>query len=266
MTDPSIENLHSELKRRYRPSFLNPVAAAIRSSPKLNDSLPVKVAVSLAIRADVMQRHLRAGHAALDVSQTAWAARNLIEVLVWTLFVSQNPTRAGQFNHDGLLDTISIAKAGRALLESVAEADLVAAEQQKVEAMYTQLLDDSSATPDDEKAKYLDVGKTAELVGLGSRFRFLNKFASKFVHSTGYSVMCPPSPRMTGSCAMYCSCGGLRLHWKRWTNSASTSERSRSRYHFDTRARRLVQRLATVVIQIPLLRYGCSSPVSSNSG
>jgi len=193
LTERALEDLHAALTKRYRPAFLSPVASAIRANPILNDRLDVKVAVSLAIRADIMQRHLSAGHTMLDVSQTAWAARNLIEVLVWTLFVSQNPANAERFNHDSLLDTISLSKAGKALVESESKSGLVTSEQQNIEALYTQLLNDSSATTEDEKARYLDVGKTAELVGLGARFRFLNKFASKFVHSTGYSVMCPPN-------------------------------------------------------------------------
>ena len=187
-----IQALHMKLQRRFRPSFLEPVAAAIRADLELNDSIPIKVAVSLAARADDMQSHLRSGHLCTDVMHSAWSARNLLEIQVWSLFVSQSIANALRFQRDSLLDTISVAKAGKALAESAISPGLSDSEKETVQRMYAQLLEDTHASDDDEKARFLDVGKTADLVGLGAQFRFLNKFASKFVHATAYSVMCPP--------------------------------------------------------------------------
>ncbi|MEO5926556.1 MAG: hypothetical protein ABIR70_22250 [Bryobacteraceae bacterium] len=129
---------------------------------------------------------LQTAFSQVAVNDTAWQARNLLELHIWTRYILVSEENAQRFYEDAWID-------GNDLLASFSRHpghETEIAEARKVSA---------NSLPNlcfvDENDRFLRVGSVAKELGASSQFETLNKLYSKFVHVTSFAVLTRHSPQ-----------------------------------------------------------------------
>ena len=127
---------------------------------------------------------LRRGYTSGNLHLTAWASRNLLELLIFTKYVLKSGANAKRFGEDRLVD-------GCELLIAL----------QNLERHYdptapTPGLDDALTRMRDQMRvenvtaeKHLEASALAREVGMEQEFRSMNRVTSKLVHPTAWSIL-----------------------------------------------------------------------------
>ena len=152
---------------------------------------------SIPLRARINYDHLKRA-AGANYEYLGWCCRNLVELLIWELYVTSSKDNARRLFEDYVIDTEHLAKNLGNLLqifatEPNAELDKNLELLAKQESILREERAQCSLAAD---SKYLDVGKIAKELGMGAAFASMNRILSKLVHPTSLSLLLilPPDP------------------------------------------------------------------------
>ncbi len=129
--------------------------------------------------------HLKLAWGMDDVSYLAWSVRNLLELKVWSRFITTSPERAQQFYQEWILDGIGKTKALREYAVSINEPEATIRKLDPFIEKLTELR--SKLTPPHSKS-YFDLHEVAKHVGIEREFRHAYKFLSNLVHPSPWLI------------------------------------------------------------------------------
>ena len=143
-----------------------------------------------------------------DYRRLAWATRSLVEIKIWTKYVTASKENVLAFNREYHVDFSNLWKLLKPAFESNEGQEFfsqifpmpVAELKSKVQ----QHLDSVGLTGDEG---YLHMRKIAREVGLEHEYNYVNAILSKFVHATGMSILADPEQAkliMPMNCAGAC--------------------------------------------------------------
>lgn len=145
---------------------------------------------AIPLRARLNYDHLKYAEKA-NYEYLGWSCRNLLELLIWSLYVTASKENARRLFEDYIIDTEHLISNLRELLQIFAVAPhpevgrhLKTLSEQ--ESIVRQERDRSSLA---ENSRYLDVGKIAKEVGMAKTFASLNRILSKLAHPTSLSIL-----------------------------------------------------------------------------
>lgn len=145
---------------------------------------------AIPLRARLNYDHLK-GAANANYEYLGWCCRNLLELLIWALYVTTSKENARRLFEDYIIDTEHLVTNLRDLLhifatETRPELDRNLQTLSEQESILRQERARSSLPID---SRYLDVGRIAKGVGMAKRFASLNRILSKLAHPTSLSIL-----------------------------------------------------------------------------
>jgi DNA-binding transcriptional ArsR family regulator len=145
---------------------------------------------AIPLRARLNYDHLKCAENA-NYEYLGWCCRNLLELLIWALYVTTSKENARRLFEDYIIDAEHLVTHLRELLQIFAvephpevERHLKTLSEQ--ESVLRQERDRSRLR---ENSRYLDVGKIAKEVGMARTFASLNRILSKLAHPTSLSIL-----------------------------------------------------------------------------
>jgi hypothetical protein len=150
---------------------------------------------AIPLRARLNYGHLK-GAAGANYEYLGWCCRNLLELLVWALYVTTSRENARRLFEDYIIDAEHLITNLRALLHIFSagphpELDRNLETLAQQESILRQERAQSSLPVD---SKYLDVGRIAKEVGMAERFASMNRILSKLAHPTSLSILLVLTP------------------------------------------------------------------------
>jgi hypothetical protein len=147
------------------------------------------LSMSLDTAALVLYTALKAEHNHL----TAWSARNLMEIDIWTAYCVASEANARRFYDDAMRDANDLMKALKGFMDMAVLLGEFKNAQEQWSFSYNQALLEIERSADergiaDFQSKNTFIKEAADAVGF-THFSFMNKLMSKFVHQTAMSVM-----------------------------------------------------------------------------
>ena len=149
------------------------------------------VIVGLARRCYDLQAHLRRGYAESDAHYMAWAARTLLELKIWTEYVTQSEENFKRFHQDMYVDANTAFQVGAKATASLDEHPLKTESQKILDNARLGLKARLEAAEVSESERYLRLGDIAEQLALETEFNITNMTFSKWAHATAQSVLLP---------------------------------------------------------------------------
>jgi hypothetical protein len=145
---------------------------------------------AIPLRARLNYGHLKGAEGA-NYEYLGWCCRNLIELLIWALYVTTSKENARRLFEDYIIDTEHLITNLRNLLHIFAaephpEVDRNLETLARQESILRQERAQSSLPVD---SKYLDVGRIAKEVGMAKTFASMNRILSKLAHPTSLSLL-----------------------------------------------------------------------------
>ena len=137
-------------------------------------------------------RHIRRGWPEEDMSLLAWSARNILELELWTEFVTLNTENALRFHQDWLNDVAGMME--RSDPNVSVPYDDMDYSGVDVETAQASIAKEHAASSELPK-QYLRISNVAKLLGKELEFSRTNPIYSKFIHPTAFSVLSFPSER-----------------------------------------------------------------------
>ena len=145
---------------------------------------------AIPLRARLNYDHLKAA-AGANYEYLGWCCRNLLELLIWALYVTTSKKNARRLFEDYIIDTEHLITNLRNLLHIfVAEPHLEVDRSLETLARQESILRQEraqSSLPVD--SKYLGVGRIAKEVGMAKTFASMNRILSKLAHPTSLSIL-----------------------------------------------------------------------------
>jgi hypothetical protein len=100
----------NSLERRFSKVIHYRNAELVRVDTPETPFWYVNIFIGLANEAMKMQYHLRRAYSEGEINYCAWAARNLLELRVWTLYASASRGNAWRFHQDQNADGMSLVR------------------------------------------------------------------------------------------------------------------------------------------------------------
>jgi hypothetical protein len=155
---------------------------------------------AIPLRARLNFSHLKIA-AGAGYEYLGWSSRNLLELLVWALYVTASKEKARRFFEDYIIDTEDLIVHLRCLLRTICDSSHPAVQYQ------VELLAQQGALLEQERersclsrqSKYLGSGRIAKEVGMGERFSSINRILSKVTHPTSLSILLALPPNADAS-------------------------------------------------------------------
>lgn len=179
----------AEISESGRWSKFNEAVTALANSG-VREPWKLQVVAGLAAKSFVEVSRLESNasaHAADGASITAWSARNLLELSVWSQFASKSDENLRVIFDDAGRDANELFNKIKELLsESEASASWVRDVEEGQQELKARAI--LQGVPDTD-ATYMRVGKAAGSLGVTKAFNFHHKFLSKFAHPTAMTIV-----------------------------------------------------------------------------
>ena len=146
-----------------------------------------QVLLKLLISTDRNCRELLKSLSSDWVSQTAWIARNLLELWIWTNFCAASPQNTRRFYEDALRDVNGLSESLSQIGAAVGAMEAQMA-RSAAKARIREVASEKLGLADLDM-KYCLVADAAKTVGLEELFFPQNRFLSKFAHPTAGLVI-----------------------------------------------------------------------------
>ena len=127
---------------------------------------------------------LRRGYTSTNLHLTAWASRNLLELLVFTKYILQSGANAKRFGEDRLVDGCELLIALRKLERHYSPTTPTPRLDDALKSMREQMRVENVTA-----LKHLETSELAREVGMEQEFRSMNRVTSKLVHPTAWSTL-----------------------------------------------------------------------------
>ncbi len=127
---------------------------------------------------------LKIGYNDNNSHMTAWACRNLLELVIFAKYVLISEANARRFAQDRLIDGCDIITSLRTLELHIAPNSDVKLLDDALVRMQAQMIAEGVTAK-----KYLSTGQLAETVGMKEDYACMNRVCSKLVHPTAWSVL-----------------------------------------------------------------------------
>lgn len=152
-------------------------------------------AIPLRVRLNYL--HLRQA-AKANYEYLGWCSRNLLELLIWAMYVTKDRENARRLFEDYIIDSEHLVTNLRTLLQTVATHPHPEIDRNlEILAAHDVILQgERKKSALEDENKYLDVGRVAKEMGMGKMFSSLNRIYSKLAHPTSLSILLtlPPEP------------------------------------------------------------------------
>lgn len=182
MTDPLILQNENLLRTFQRVQNFIPYVQTITTVEKWHRDL----LACILIRCRTHFCHLSlAFKEPYQLEYIAWAARNLLELMIWAKYAGASKGNARKLHTDQATDMEELLKRTAALAQKYTP-DHPNLEALKGHEKWIQDMKNEFGL--DENAKHLNVGKIASELGLGGLFYNLNPLFSKLVHPTAFAI------------------------------------------------------------------------------
>ena len=181
-----LMNLQARFDTQRIMSYLKPLN---ENDPPKEEDWYINIFVGILHETWRATRHMFSGLRLGEMTYLSWAARNALELQVWTKYVIASRTNARRFHEDKFVDGTEVI----ALTDDLHLID-------KRAEIYREAFDEMKATIaefmthqgiDAKGKKHLNVGSVAQQVEFGPEFQAMNRLFSKLVHPTAYSILTP---------------------------------------------------------------------------
>ena len=186
---PEPEVLLETLANRFTPRILD--ACKLIHQTRTDKPWQTDVIAGLASRCYELQRHLRRGYAEFDAHYMAWAARTLLELKVWTEYVTKSEDNLKRFFQDMYVDGSTGFQVATKSLVKLDDHPLKTESQRILDDAKPDLVAKLAAADVGESEKYLRPGDVAKQLGLEAEFDVANMTFSKWAHASAFSVLLP---------------------------------------------------------------------------
>ena len=129
--------------------------------------------------------HLKRAWTMEDVSYLAWASRNLLELRVWSRFVTTSQEQAEEFYQEWILDGLGKAKALKEYAISVNENE---ATIRKLDPFIEKLTELKCQLTLQHDKNFYNLNVVASRVGIEKEFKSAYKFLGNLVHPTPWLI------------------------------------------------------------------------------
>jgi hypothetical protein len=187
--DPEILHLTNELNRRFNKEIYVKSLDLIKLDSPEAPFWHSNVFIGLANETMKMQFHLKRAYAEAEPNYLCWAARTLLELRVWALYVVRSEPNARRFHQDQFIDALTALGAMDRAAGKVtrdAERTLLTTVSETLRTELKPKIDEAGVGPKDG---FLSPRVIAREVGLEAEFDLHNSIVSKLVHATGFSVL-----------------------------------------------------------------------------
>jgi hypothetical protein len=186
---PEIPAMMADLQRRFSMGIHYRNSELVKVDTPEHPFWYVNIFIGLAHETMKMQYHIRRAYAEGEINYCAWAARNLLELRVWTLYATASRENAWRFHQDQYADGLSLVR----ILERSADKLPRAMDAQflkEAAATIRPLMEEHAAKADvTDKLPYLNAKQMSKQFDLEGEFELYNVMFSKVLHSTGLSVL-----------------------------------------------------------------------------
>lgn len=175
----------------------------------------LNVFIGIAHEALKMQFHLKRAYEECELNYLAWAARNLLELRVWTLYATSSAQSAWRFHQDQFIDGLTSIRSIEKAAEKAghtADADFLRSSAAAFREMLKPLAENACVGDADG---YLSPRRVAKEVGIEVEFELHNTITSKLLHAPGLSVLVAQNEasktQSMDSCFLYAASNALSL-------------------------------------------------------
>jgi hypothetical protein len=217
MNTMNAEILHllDALDTRFNRTILLRCKELIEYDSKEHPFWHLNVLIGIAHEALKMQFHLKRAYKERELNYLAWAARNLLELRIWSMYVAKSEQNAWRFHQDQFIDGLtSIRPMEKAAdkIGSTVDAEFLRSTAAALRSMLTPLADNAGVT---EANGYLSPKLVARELGIAGKFEVHNTITSKLLHATGLSVLVAGDEVSTtstiDSCFVYAASNALSI-------------------------------------------------------
>jgi hypothetical protein len=190
--DTEILSLTNELNRRFNKEIYVKSLQLIKLDSPGAPFWHSNIFIGIANEAIKLQFHLKRAYAESEPNYLCWAARTLLELRVWALYIVRSEANAKRFHQDQYIDGLTALGAmdkAATKVTTTADRTLLTTAAQTLRAQFTPKTDEAGVGKSDG---YLSPRAVAKEVGIELEFDLHNMFTSKLVHATGYSVLVAP--------------------------------------------------------------------------
>lgn len=186
---PEISAIMAELNRRFS------IVIHTRNSELIERDSPetpfwyLNVFISLAHEAMKMQFHAKRAFQEGEMNYLAWAARNLLELRVWTLYATESRQNALRFHQDQFVDGLSALRSLEKSAQKLPREEDAQCVKKIAAGLRPQMEQHATVAGVDDSLPYLSPKYLAKQLNLEGEFEIYNVLCSKMLHSTGYSVL-----------------------------------------------------------------------------
>ena len=187
--EPDPRALLAILEARFTPRILEAckkIRQTQTDTPWYNDVL-----VGLALRCYSLQEHLKRGYKESDAHYMSWAARTLLELKVWSVYVTTSEDNVKRFHQDMYVDANTAFRVGTKTSAALEDHPLKTAGQSILHGIEWDLKAKLQAAEVSESQTYLNPRTVAKHLHLDIEFDIANMTFSKWAHATGQSVLLP---------------------------------------------------------------------------
>jgi len=178
------------LNSRFTNKFLRD-CEGIRRRATDGKQWRIDAIVALAIRCYHTQAHLKRGYIESDAHYMAWAARTLLELKVWAIYITGSDVNLKRFYQDMYVDINSAFKTGEIAVNALEEHPLKAASQKLLDDCRERLEEGLAGAQLCGSEPYLKVRAIAKQLSLDIEFDIANMTFSKWTHATAQSILLP---------------------------------------------------------------------------
>jgi len=189
--DTEILQLTNELNRRFNKEIYVKSLQLIKLDSPEAPFWYSNVFIGLANETLRLQFHLKRAHAKSEPNYLCWAARTLLELRVWALYIVSSEANAKRFHQDQYIDGLTALGAmdkAATKVTGAADRTLLTTTAQALRAQIKPKTEEAGVGRSD---RYLSPRAIAKEVGIEAEFDLHNVLVSKLVHATGYSVLVP---------------------------------------------------------------------------
>jgi hypothetical protein len=186
---PDTPKYVAQLDRRFS---LNIVKTNMEIFKRESPELPfwyLNVFIGISGEALKMQYHLKRARQECEVNYIAWAARNILELRIWTLFASSSRENALRFHKDQYVDGLSAVRAMERAAQRVPRDVDAECLRAAANVLRKPMEERAKLEGVDESLPFLSAKVLSKQFQLDGEFEVFQVLCSKLLHSTGFSVL-----------------------------------------------------------------------------
>jgi len=210
-----IPHLLDTLDARFNRTILLRCKELIEYDSPEHPFWHLNVFIGIAHETLKMQFHLKRAYKERELNYLAWAARNLLELRIWSMYVAKSEQNAWRFHQDQFIDGLTSVRSMEKAADKVgraADAEFLRLNAAALRAKLKPLADNAGVT---EANKYLSPKLVAKELDIAGEFDVHNTITSKLLHATGFSVLVAGDEVSTtstmDSCFAYAASNGLSI-------------------------------------------------------